>query len=101
MFTVNITPFPTHIQQKQDWISIARNAYKVKLAIKELKQKEVALINHLKDLSKNESSKGGGFLFSKIVNKGRVQYSEIPELLSIDLDKYRGTSTESWKLEKK
>lgn len=101
MFNINITPFPSHIQQKQDWVSVARDAYRIRQAIKDLKQKETLIMNELKNLSHNENSKGGGFVFSKIVNKGRVQYSKIPELQNMDLDKYRGTATESWKLEKK
>ena len=46
----------------------------------------------------DESSFGGGIKIMKTTIKGRISYDDIPDLKSIDLDKYRKPSTESWKI---
>jgi len=101
MLNITITPYADHIQQNKDWVSVARKAYQVKTAITELKKQEKQLMDNLKILSHQHDSKGGGFLFSKIMRKGSVQYSKIPELQNVDLEPYRGKEIESWKLERK
>ena len=98
---ISITQFPEHRQQKTGWISKARELYKIKRALKELTDQEKSLMDILKGLSSYESSKGGGFVFTKNVRLGNVQYKEIPELKSLDLEPYRGKEIESWKLERK
>lgn len=37
---------------------------------------------------------------TKICSKGRVKYDSIPELENIDIERYRGKPTETWRIEK-
>ena len=101
MFNVSFTQFPTHIKQKKEWITVAQDAYKIKIALAELKKQDKVFMDKLKHLSNNENAKGGGYIFSKQINNGKIQYKNIPFLQTIDLEEYRGQAFESWKLEKK
>lgn len=64
-----------------------------KLEIQEKEQRE-----RLISLSMNKNSIGGGIKLSKIIRKGSVDYSEIPELIGVDLEKHRKKPTESWRI---
>lgn len=46
----------------------------------------------------SENCMGSGIQLSRIVKKGNVDYSAIPELKTVDLDKYRKKSIETWRL---
>ncbi len=81
------------------WVSLAEQAYKVSLLRKQCELKEKELYEQLKKLSKDQSSLGGGYAFSKIERKGNIDYSSIPVLKKIDLEKYRKESVVMWKLE--
>lgn len=48
--------------------------------------------------SQSQSSKGCGVKAQKIIRNGSVQYSEIPELIGVDLEKYRKPQSESWRI---
>lgn len=98
--TITVTPLSDHVQQKTDWITIARKLYKLRQMKKELALQESALSDQLKALSDNKNSKGGGFAFSCFMRKGSVQYSKIEELKAIDLELYRGKTVAMWKLTK-
>lgn len=49
-------------------------------------------------LSGNSSCQGAGLKLSRIVRKGNISYPEIPELLNVDLEKYRKPAIESWRI---
>jgi putative phage-type endonuclease len=49
-------------------------------------------------MSGNQNSIGGGIRLQKIVKKGFIEYSRIPELQNIELDTYRKPCTEYWKI---
>jgi putative phage-type endonuclease len=67
------------------------NSYKKDLEVKiELKKEELI------SLSENKSSRANGFKFTKSYRKGSIDYSSIPDLVSIDLEKYRKTGVISW-----
>lgn len=51
------------------------------------------------DLCQGQSSRGNGLKAQKIVKKGNVDYSLIPELEDVDLEKYRKPISEYWKLD--
>lgn len=90
----------THCNRtSKKWITIAEQAYKVSLLRKQCELKEKELYEELKKLSKQESSLGGGYMFSKIERKGNIDYSSIPALKKIDLEKYRKDPVIMWKLE--
>lgn len=55
--------------------------------------------NHLITLVSNENAViGDEFIFEKNFRKGNIDYSQIPELKMIDLEKYRKPPIEIWKL---
>ncbi len=49
-------------------------------------------------LSESRNSKGFGVKVQKIMRQGSVNYSAIPALEGIDLDKYRKPASESWRI---
>lgn len=89
-----------HIARQSDWISIARELYKLHQIRKELAKEEKKLQQKLLILSNNKNSKGGGFLFTCILRKGSVDYAQVKELQGIDLEPYRKDSVVTWKLSK-
>lgn len=54
--------------------------------------------NQLLQMANFNPSEGFGLQLTKIISKGRVEYSEIPELKGINLDNYRKSSIESWRI---
>jgi len=78
----------------EEWISIAQQIQH----IQKLKQREKELKQQLIALSNNRSCKGGGLKFRKSVSKGSVDYSAIPELKDVDLERYRKAPSERWRL---
>lgn len=51
-------------------------------------------------LANGQSSVGYGIRLSKIFIKGRIDYDSIPELNSVDLEKYRKGTIETWRITK-
>lgn len=87
-------PEPTerdYIQRDDDllWKHYAEEWKSVTSAIKELELKEEDLRKQLIFLSGQSNSKGAGISLCHIIRKGNVDYSKIPELNGLDLDKYR------------
>lgn len=82
-----------------EWERIARRWAKRQTILKSLesedKEDRVLLIK----LAGNSNATGHGIRVSKIVRKGNVNYKSIPELKGVDLDKYRKSAIESWRLE--
>ncbi len=48
-----------------------------------------------------QSSRGGGVFVRRIVGKGRIDYSIIPELKNVSLDVYRKDPVEKWQITQK
>jgi len=67
-------------------------------SIKELQKQEEELRKELIFLSGESNSKGAGISLCQVVRKGNVDYSKIPELKEVDLDKYRKDSISSWRI---
>ncbi len=49
-------------------------------------------------ISEGKNCKGGSLSLTKVVRKGNVDYSQIPELKEIDLEKYRKPVSSYWKI---
>jgi hypothetical protein len=88
--------------QKRDrsWITIARELWKIRKQRKELENQESVLLEKLKQASQGMASCGGGYRFTFIIRKGTINYSAIPELVTVNLEMYRNTQSVIWKLEK-
>ena len=49
-------------------------------------------------LSLGQNSRGGGVKLTKYYRKGAVEFSKIPELEKVDLEKYRKPMVESYRI---
>jgi hypothetical protein len=68
--------------------------------LKKWEAREKQFRDQLIKLCDGKSSKGGGVKIMKITTKGSVDYSAIPELEGVDLEKYRKTSKENWRFKR-
>ena len=71
---------------------------KINKEIKELAEKKELLSNELKEMCNYKSTQCGRWIYFKEERKGNIDYSAIPVLKTIDLDKYRKDNVEIWKL---
>lgn len=77
---------------------IAAELSSVSEQIKSLKERENNLKEELICVSGGRNAICGNVKLTKVVSKGSVDYSRIPELSSIDLDQYRKPTTEHWRV---
>lgn len=80
------------------WNECANKWKAVTNAMKEMEKNEEELRKQLIFLSGESNTKGAGISLCQIQRKGTVDYSKVPELKGIDLDKYRKGSTNSWRI---
>lgn len=83
------------------WEGYARKWQEVVNTIKELEKEEDELRKQLIFLSGETNTKGAGIALCQVTRKGNVDYSKIPELKGIDLEKYRKGSSSSWRITSK
>jgi len=99
---INISPPPLterdYEEKGEDWVKLAQKRWKISEEIKALEKESKALTDLLISLSEDKNCRGGGFQFSKITVKGRVDYEAIPELKNIDVEIYRKNSSIQWRL---
>ena len=86
------------MNNKKIWLETASDLLEIQNKIKYLKAKQQIQANKLKELSDNNGVSLEGYKYEPIKRKGVVQYKEIPELMAVDLDQYRGDDITSWKL---
>ncbi len=82
-----------------DWKECARMYQEADAEIKALEEKKDYIRKKIIQLCADHSCAGSGIKAIKTFMKGRVAYDEIPEIQSIDLDKYRKASTPSWRIQ--
>ena len=87
-------------EEKYDlsWKECALQLREVTLQLESLENKKEMLRNRLIRMSEEKDSKGFGVSVQKVTRKGSVDYSSIPELKGMDLEKYRKSSSEYWKI---
>lgn len=97
-----ITRFPCEIDHKEmesdEWIQLAAQYRIVKENLKTLEAMESEIRNKLTHLAGTHSSTGGGLSITKIVRKGAIDYTVIPQLKDMDLEPYRKDETVYWKV---
>lgn len=77
---------------------IAQELMNVKKRKKELENDEERLHKDLIIMCGNQNTIGKNFKLTKNIRKGSVEYSNIPELSEVNLDKYRKKPTEYWRV---
>lgn len=80
------------------WKQCASNWVSVSSQIKDLEREEEELRKQLIFLSGESNTKGAGISLCQVNRKGNVDYTKIPELKGIDLDKFRKGSISSWRI---
>jgi putative phage-type endonuclease len=80
------------------WKQCALNWIAVTAQIKDLEKQEEQIRKELVFLSGESNTRGCGISLCQVQRKGNVDYSKIPELNGVDLDKYRKQSINSWRI---
>jgi putative phage-type endonuclease len=85
------------------WSEYAKMYVEVDAQIKAHEDKKDYLRKKLIELCDGQSSQGAGLRVMNIMSKGRIAYDEIPEIKSVNLERYRKEATNIWKfhIEKK
>lgn len=78
------------------WNSFADQYRKLCEQIKILEETKEKCRKELVNLCGQESCYGGGVNVIKRITKGRIDYESVPELVGVDLEKYRKTPINSW-----
>lgn len=78
----------------EEWLMLAKEW--IELSKLEKRKEEVRM--RLLDISGKCNTMGGGIKFSKIPRKGNIDYKAIPELLTVDLEKYRKSTIETFRI---
>jgi len=81
-----------------EWESLASRWKEINCSIKELEKEEEILRNQIISLAGESNTRGAGISLSSFQKKGNVDYSKIPEISNIDLEKYRKPSTKIWRI---
>ena len=76
----------------------AKALYDAQKLIKQYTEQAELLKQELKSLTNNQGFRAGGFIFDYTFRKGSIDYTRVPELQGVDLEKYRGSEIISWKL---
>lgn len=80
------------------WHDYASQYISVKKQLNILEEQEKGLRKHLISLSEKSNSSGAGIKLSRIVRRGHICYDTVPELVDVDLEKYRKPPIEFWKI---
>jgi putative phage-type endonuclease len=88
-----------YVEKNDDlWIASEKELVEVSALIKQLEERERGLRDILISQCDGKNCKGEKIRLSKIVRKGAVDYSKIPEIQDKDLEKYRKPPIESWRI---
>lgn len=82
----------------KDWIEAAKIAKTAQEAVAKFKKEADEALAKLKNLSENENSTGGGYVFKRHAAKGSVDYKSIKELEGVNLDDHRKKPIFRWRL---
>ncbi len=90
---------PRHAEESDVFTVDLVNQYKqLKEQTKELEQKAKDLLAEIIERCGENESEINGTKLSKVVKKGNVDYSKVPELQDVDLEQYRKKSSSYWSL---
>jgi len=88
-----------YIEQMSEHWDMATCMYKdVDKKLKELEVKKDMLRERLIGLANERNSRGNGVTVSKTIRRGTVDYAQIPELQTVDLERYRKPSAPMWRI---
>ena len=86
------------IRNDDIWTTVAKDWSAVKTQLDALEKREASLRQSLSEMAGEFTTSGAGVRVTKVVRKGSIDYSKIPQLEGIDLEQFRKISIESWKI---
>lgn len=90
-----------YIQREDDeWKALAQQYLLLSTSLNNLEKEEKAVKEKLITLAGKSNARGAGLLLSKIMRKGSVDYTAIPELKGLNLESYRKKPSEYWTIRK-
>lgn len=84
-----------------NWDSLASQAFMAMKQRKHYEELEDRLLNRLKLESGFKTTVGDRFVLLREERRGAIEYNKIPELLNVDLEFFRKTPVEIWRLNQK
>lgn len=82
----------------EDWRMAAESFLRAKISLNTAEEYLNLCKQHLIEISGGECCRGCGVSTMKRDVKGAIDYSKVPELENLDLEKYRKTSREEWRV---
>ena len=82
------------------WEAYALEWLDIQKEMENLQKREQELRTSIIELSNNHSCIGGGIRVRRCISKGQIDYSKIPELHGVDLERYRKEPQEKWYITK-
>ena len=86
------------MNENPQWIALAHEWEELEREINKMEKRKQNLKAELIELSDGQNMRGGGIKLSRIMRKGNVDYSKIPELEKVDLEKYRKDPLEIYRV---
>lgn len=86
------------MSQEPSWRLMANQYREICDQMELLEERKQELRKGLLNLCGDHNCLGDGVKVMKTIMRGRIAYDEIPEIRSLDLDKYRKGSTTTWKI---
>jgi putative phage-type endonuclease len=87
-----------NMEDEEMWAYHLTRYKKICKDIEELEADKKAIKDSMRFLSGEVNAKGNGATLSLVTVKGRIKYEKIPELIEVDLEKYREPSRTEWRL---
>lgn len=86
------------LREDEEFSKVAVEWKNINQQMKELEKKEKEARDCLIKLCAGQNVKNSNISVSKIVRKGNIDYSSIPELKGVDLEKHRKGHIETWRI---
>lgn len=95
---------PAHLQERRQrlsgskWEALLQEYDDCQVAAKEAAERQKQIMAELEIAVGGQDAEICGRKLTRVVRKGNVQYSKVPELDGVDLEPYRGKETSYWRL---
>lgn len=83
--------------ESDEWTQKAQEYKNLENSLKDLERRKEVLRDDLLALTNGASTMGAGLRVAKVLEKGRVDYNRIPELIGLNLDSYRKEPITKWR----
>jgi putative phage-type endonuclease len=98
--TLDTEPNDYPIITEKNWLDVSAKWLDVRTQIERLEKEEQDYRETIISMANQADAQGGGIRMRKTTRQGNVDYSKIPELKSVDLEKYRKPESTSFRIER-